>query len=108
MPFGDYRPLDKNVRCAKPSVKSRRRNEAFFTIDRAGPVAGCRCSRGQQSTPAAAGQRQWRQPDCLRCCIFDYRNYSEGSVVKSEGVLLQCARDEHLLGTNNLIWKIVK
>ncbi|OON40460.1 hypothetical protein BTJ39_08610 [Izhakiella australiensis] len=48
------------------------------------------------------------QPPCLRCCTFENRQYSEGSVVKSEGVLLQCARDEHSIGTNNLIWKIVK
>jgi len=58
--------------------------------------------------PEVWTQGQRRQPDCIRCCIFEDRNYSEGSVVKSEGVLLQCARDEHSLGTNNLIWKIVK
>lgn len=58
--------------------------------------------------PEVWTQDQRRQPDCIRCCIFEDRNYSEGSVVKSEGVLLQCARDEHSLGTNNLIWKIVK
>ncbi|MDQ1214721.1 YnjH family protein [Pantoea anthophila] len=58
--------------------------------------------------PEAWTQAERRQPDCLRCCIFENRNYSEGAVVKSEGVLLQCARDEHSIGTNNLIWKIVK
>jgi len=58
--------------------------------------------------PEVWTQGQRRQPDCIRCCIFEDRNYSEGSVVKSEGVLLQCARDEHSLGTNNLIWKIIK
>jgi len=58
--------------------------------------------------PEAWTQAERRQPDCLRCCIFENRNYTEGAVVKSEGVLLQCARDEHSLGTNNLIWKIVK
>ena len=47
-------------------------------------------------------------PSCQQCCIFENRNYSEGAVVKSEGVLLQCARDEKVLGTNPLIWKIVK
>ncbi|PIJ51641.1 hypothetical protein BL250_03880 [Erwinia sp. OLTSP20] len=45
---------------------------------------------------------------CLRCCIFENHQYSEGAVVKSEGVLLQCVRDEHSLGTNNLIWKIIR
>ncbi|MDH2066083.1 DUF1496 domain-containing protein [Pantoea sp. GD03673] len=58
--------------------------------------------------PEAWTQAEGRQPDCLRCCIFENRNYTEGAVVKSEGVLLQCARDEHAIGTNNLIWKIVK
>ncbi|MFV9669443.1 YnjH family protein [Pantoea sp. KXB45] len=58
--------------------------------------------------PEAWTQAERRQPDCLRCCIFENRNYTEGAVVKSEGVLLQCARDEQSLGTNNLIWKIVK
>ena len=58
--------------------------------------------------PEVWTQGQRRQQECARCCIFDNRNYSEGSVVKSEGVLLQCARDEQSLGTNNLIWKIVK
>ncbi|SFN28952.1 Protein of unknown function [Candidatus Pantoea varia] len=58
--------------------------------------------------PEAWSQAERRQPDCLRCCIFENRNYTEGAVVKSEGVLLQCTRDEHSIGTNNLIWKIVK
>ncbi|MGD9424944.1 DUF1496 domain-containing protein [Pantoea sp. NSTU24] len=58
--------------------------------------------------PEAWTQAERRQPDCLRCCIFENRNYTEGAVVKSEGVLLQCVRDVHSLGTNNLIWKIVK
>lgn len=48
------------------------------------------------------------QPPCNSCCIFENRQYTEGAVVKSEGVLLQCARDEQSLGTNNRIWKIVK
>lgn len=58
--------------------------------------------------PEAWTQGQNRQPNCLKCCIFDNRNYTEGAVVKSEGVLLQCARDEQSIGTNNLIWKIIK
>ncbi|MFK8257093.1 YnjH family protein [Erwinia sp. AnSW2-5] len=48
------------------------------------------------------------QPPCQRCCIYENRSYTEGAVLKSEGVLLQCARDEQSLGTNNLIWRIVK
>jgi hypothetical protein len=58
--------------------------------------------------PEVWTQGQNRQPNCLQCCIFENRNYTEGAVVKSEGVLLQCARDERSVGTNNLIWKIVK
>lgn len=49
-----------------------------------------------------------QNPPCLRCCTYENRSYSEGAVVKAEGVLLQCVRDEKSLGTNNLIWRIVK
>ncbi|WP_406643445.1 YnjH family protein [Pectobacterium brasiliense] len=45
---------------------------------------------------------------CLRCCVYENRNYSEGAVVKVEGVILQCVRDKQTLGTNNLIWQLVK
>ncbi|MEI2264290.1 DUF1496 domain-containing protein [Erwinia sp. CGal63] len=48
------------------------------------------------------------QPPCLRCCTYENRSYTEGSVVKMEGVLLQCRRDEQSYGTNNLIWQTVK
>lgn len=48
------------------------------------------------------------QPACQRCCIYENQSYTEGAVLKSEGVLLQCVRDEQSLGTNNLIWRIVK
>ncbi|MGP4130664.1 YnjH family protein [Pantoea tagorei] len=58
--------------------------------------------------PEVWTQNQTSAPSCQQCCIFENRNYSEGAVVKSEGVLLQCARDEKVLGTNPLIWKIVK
>lgn len=47
-------------------------------------------------------------PACQRCCTFENRSYTEGAVLKSEGMLLQCVRDERSLGTNNLIWRIVK
>jgi len=57
--------------------------------------------------PEVWTQGQNSTPSCQQCCIFENRNYSEGAVVKSEGVLLQCARDEKVLGTNPLIWKIV-
>ncbi|WP_130835158.1 YnjH family protein [[Erwinia] mediterraneensis] len=53
-------------------------------------------------------QGQNRQVNCPRCCIYENRSYTEGAVVRAEGVLLQCARDEQSLGTNNLIWKIVR
>lgn len=48
------------------------------------------------------------QPPCLRCCTYQNRSYTEGSVVKMEGVLLQCSRDEKSYGTNNLIWQTIK
>lgn len=46
--------------------------------------------------------------NCLRCCVYENRNYSEGAVVKVDGVILQCVRDKQTLGTNNLIWQLVK
>ena len=49
-----------------------------------------------------------QQSNCLQCCIYENRSYSEGAVVKAEGVLLQCGRDEKVMGTNPLIWKIIK
>lgn len=49
-----------------------------------------------------------QQNNCMQCCIYENRSYSEGAVVKAEGVLLQCGRDEKVLGTNPLIWKMIK
>ncbi len=54
-------------------------------------------NQGQNATP----------PPCQRCCIYDNRNYSEGAVLKAEGVLLQCSRDPNVLSTNNLSWHII-
>ncbi|MCI4184386.1 YnjH family protein [Dickeya dianthicola] len=48
------------------------------------------------------------QVNCMSCCVHQNRNYSEGSVVRAEGVLLQCQRDKGNLGTNNLVWRIIK
>ncbi|CCP03395.1 hypothetical protein BN439_2341 [Erwinia amylovora Ea644] len=48
------------------------------------------------------------QSSCQRCCVYENRNYTEGAVLKREGVLLQCVSDENALGTNNLIWRMVK
>ncbi|WES88120.1 DUF1496 domain-containing protein [Dickeya fangzhongdai] len=48
------------------------------------------------------------QVNCMSCCIYQNRNYTEGSVVRAEGVLLQCQRDKGNLGTNNLVWRIIK
>ncbi len=58
--------------------------------------------------PEAWTQRQNNQPPCLSCCTYQNHSYTEGSVVKMEGVLLQCVRDEKSFGTNNLIWRTVK
>lgn len=53
----------------------------------------------------SSGQRE--QP-CNQCCIYDDKNYSEGAVIKTEGLLLQCGRDPHVVGTNPLSWQRVK
>ncbi|WP_338564286.1 DUF1496 domain-containing protein [Erwinia sp. E_sp_B04_7] len=58
--------------------------------------------------PEVWTQGQNRQAPCQTCCTYQNRSYTEGSVVRMEGVLLQCARDEKSWGTNTLIWKTVK
>jgi len=50
---------------------------------------------------------QLAQP-CNQCCIYQDQNYSEGAVVKADGVLLQCQRDERTISTNPLVWRRVK
>ncbi|EMB4295758.1 DUF1496 domain-containing protein [Enterobacter roggenkampii] len=55
----------------------------------------------------SSGQNQTVQP-CNQCCIYQNQNYSEGAVVKAEGVLLQCQRDERVISTNPLVWRRVK
>ncbi|WP_318371486.1 YnjH family protein [Enterobacter sp.] len=54
---------------------------------------------------SSGGQRA--QP-CNQCCVYQDENYSEGAVVKAEGILLQCQRDERTLSTNPLVWRRVK
>ncbi len=54
------------------------------------------------------GTAQQNATHCIRCCIYQNQSYSEGAVVKAEGVLLQCAEDKQRLSTNNLVWRIVK
>lgn len=52
--------------------------------------------RGQSSQP------------CIQCCVYQDQNYSEGAVIKVEGVVLQCQRDEKTISTNPLVWRRVK
>ncbi|MGU3412283.1 DUF1496 domain-containing protein [Enterobacteriaceae bacterium C34A] len=54
---------------------------------------------------SSGGQRP--QP-CSQCCIYQDQNYSEGAVVKADGVLLQCQRDEKTISTNPLVWRRVR
>ena len=54
---------------------------------------------------SSSGQRA--QP-CNQCCVYQDQNYSEGAVIKADGVLLQCQRDEKTIGTNPLVWRRVK
>ncbi|ATA24061.1 hypothetical protein BIY26_09715 [Brenneria goodwinii] len=49
-----------------------------------------------------------RNNQCIRCCVYENRNYSEGAVLKVESVILQCVRDKQTLGTNDLIWQPIK
>ncbi|MHA1066846.1 DUF1496 domain-containing protein [Enterobacter ludwigii] len=45
---------------------------------------------------------------CLQCCVYEDKNYTEGSVIKVGGILLQCKRNESTLSTNPLVWRHVK
>jgi hypothetical protein len=54
---------------------------------------------------SSSGQRA--QP-CSQCCIYQDQNYSEGAVVKAEGILLQCQRDDKTISTNPLVWRRVR
>lgn len=54
---------------------------------------------------SSSGQRA---QSCNQCCIYQDQNYSEGAVVKADGVLLQCQRDERAISTNPLVWRRVK
>ncbi|WP_227317665.1 DUF1496 domain-containing protein [Cedecea davisae] len=51
---------------------------------------------------------QQQAAPCNQCCIYENKSYTEGAVVKTEGILLQCQRDEKVLGTNPLVWHRVK
>ena len=53
-------------------------------------------------------QGQQQPAPCNQCCIYQDQNYSEGAVVKADGVLLQCQRDERAISTNPLVWRRVK
>ncbi|HEA3678426.1 TPA: YnjH family protein [Escherichia coli] len=50
---------------------------------------------------------QSAQP-CSQCCVYQDQNYSEGAVIKAEGILLQCQRDDKTISTNPLVWRRVK
>ena len=50
---------------------------------------------------------QSAQP-CTQCCVYQDQNYSEGAVIKAEGILLQCQRGDKTLSTNPLVWRRVK
>ncbi|WP_299996357.1 DUF1496 domain-containing protein [uncultured Cedecea sp.] len=59
--------------------------------------------------PDVLTQRGAGQPaPCLQCCVYANQSYSEGAMIKTEGILLQCTRDKQVLSTNPLIWQRVK
>lgn len=49
-----------------------------------------------------------RAQNCAQCCVYQDHYYSQGAVIRAEGVLLQCQRDEKTLSTNPLVWRRVK
>ncbi|MBW6055200.1 DUF1496 domain-containing protein [Escherichia coli] len=44
----------------------------------------------------------------LSAAFIRDKNYSEGAVIKAEGILLQCQRDDKTLSTNPLVWRRVE
>jgi hypothetical protein len=95
------------------SIKGIFMNRYLFTALFALLSAGAQADRFRPdvdvNVPAevfsSGGQRA--QP-CNQCCIYQDQNYSEGAVVKADGVLLQCQRDERTISTNPLVWRRVK
>ncbi len=83
----------------------------LFMVASAGVQADRRISPDVQvnvpSEVFTSGGQQNSQP-CNQCCIYEGQTYSEGAVIKTEGVLLQCQRDERTVSTNPLIWRRVK
>lgn len=47
-------------------------------------------------------------PTCHNCCVYNNQVYSEGAVVTADSVVLQCARDPNVVGTNELKWEVLK
>lgn len=62
---------------------------------------------GDNANGRAGKPEQSSQP-CIQCCVYQDQNYSEGAVIKVEGVVLQCQRDEKTISTNPLVWRRVK
>ncbi|EOX8444384.1 YnjH family protein [Salmonella enterica] len=58
--------------------------------------------------PEVFSMRGQSSQTCLQCCVYQDQNYSEGAVIKVEGVVLQCQRDEKTISTNPLVWRRVK
>ncbi|ELV7526537.1 DUF1496 domain-containing protein [Edwardsiella ictaluri] len=46
--------------------------------------------------------------NCSCCCLYQDRYYSEGAVVSTDGLLLQCQANPQVLSTNNLRWVVLK
>ena len=69
--------------------------------------AGASAERHLSPDVHTSGGQQSSQP-CNQCCVYQNQNYTEGAVIKAEGVLLQCQRDERTVSTNPLVWRRVK
>ena len=83
----------------------------LFGVFAAGSQADQRFSTGGVDVnipPEIFSSSGQRPPPCNQCCIYQDQNYSEGAVVRADGVLLQCQRDERTISTNPLVWRRVK
>ncbi|WPM85854.1 DUF1496 domain-containing protein [Apirhabdus apintestini] len=57
--------------------------------------------------PEAFAPSQRHATSCLRCCVYQDRYYSEGAVIKMEGVLLQCRKDDRVVGNKPPVWQLL-
>lgn len=80
----------------------------FVSLSVGGQVESWRPDVDVQLPSEVFNSGRQRVPPCQQCCIWRDQNYSQGAIIKVEGILLQCQRDDKTLGSNPLIWQRIK